>query len=102
MCIRDSTKSSARISNANAFLHRRSSRMHLLRFCNQLLQFPLDRLIAHILILQHTVGIDTEGVRNRIYPESLSDGAIPAGIPGLYPSHLVLGNKALPFAFVGI
>src|ERR1700733_3003263 len=84
------------------FLCRRSSRMYLLRLRHQLLQFSFYRLIAHMLILQHTVGIDAEGVGDRIDPESCSDGTIPAGIPGLHPGHLVLGNKTFPFALVGI
>jgi hypothetical protein len=47
--------------------------------------FPSDRFIAQMLILQHAIGIDTKGMRDRIDPEPGHDGTIPSPVPSLHP-----------------
>src|ERR1035441_2478074 len=67
---------------------------------NQLLQLALDIRIAHVLILQHAVGVDGKCGRNRSHTELRRDLAREASVAILQPRHSVLLDEFLPLGFV--
>src|ERR1700728_4043804 len=75
-------------------------RLQLARAADQFLQLAFNRRVPDMLILQHSIRVDGESLRNRAHGKQGRNPARKTAVAILQPSHLVFRHEVFPPLFV--
>ncbi len=77
-------------------------RLQFLGLIHERLQFPFNRRVPDVFILEHTIGVDGERMRKRFYGKHLGNRTGEAAIAVLQSCHFVFCDEVLPLLLIAV